>query len=426
MSNADYFSEALECAWRRSDELFQLIPEDKWLERPIGLRHPVLFYVGHLAAFAWNQTCLGALSAGHLNEKLDKIYARGIDPDCDAQAQAQSIHTWPSPGETLAYRDEVRTHIRRRIPDILAQTGDVLCEKGRVLHLVIEHELMHHETLMYMLTECPAGVIARPAHIPPAEGGPGMLSKPVCVKAGEAVIGANWDEIPFGWDNEFGRLSVTVAAFEIDSLPVRNVDWLHFLQQSNSPDHLFPQGWVRYESGRLGIKTLFGPIPFEVGEGFPVQVSGEQARAYCTWKGGRLPTEAELHRAAYHAPDGSQRTYPWGDELPSERHGNFGFRRWYPTPVGLFPQGASAWGAEELVGNGWEWSSQPFAPLPGFSPWARTYPGYSADFFDGEHDIVFGASWATDEKLTRRSFRNWYRRNYPYPFTSFRVVRDIS
>ena len=83
----------------------------------------------------------------------------------------------------------------------------------------------------------------------------------------------------------------------------------------------------------------------------------------------------------------------------------------------------SAWGVEELVGNGWEWTCTPFRPLPGFVPWARTYPGYSVDFFDDAHDVVFGASWATDVKLLRPSFRNWYRRNYPYPFTSFRVVR---
>lgn len=426
MSNMAYFREAFEAAWRRSDELFALIPEEKWLERPIGLRHPILFYVGHLPAFAWNQVCGGALSAGHLNEKLDKIYARGIDPESDARAKEQSISVWPTPKETLAYRDEVRTHIRQRIPDILVPSDDVLRENGRVLHLVIEHELMHHETLLYMLAECPAGLIPRPPHIPPAEGGPGLASKPARVEAGEAVVGANWNDIPFGWDNEFDRLSVRVPAFEIDTLPVRNIDWLQFFRQSASPEHLLPHGWIRDKSGGFSIKTLFGPIPFEAGEGFPVQVSGEQARAYCAWKGGRLPTEAELHRAAYHAPDESLRAYPWGDEAPSEKHGNFGFRRWYPTPVGLFPQGASAWGVEELVGNGWEWTSQPFEPLPGFSAWARTYPGYSADFFDGAHDIVFGASWATDDKLTRRSFRNWYRRNYPYPFTSFRVVRDLS
>jgi formylglycine-generating enzyme required for sulfatase activity len=77
------------------------------------------------------------------------------------------------------------------------------------------------------------------------------------------------------------------------------------------------------------------------------------------------------------------------------------------------------------VGNGWEWTQTPFAPLPGFTAWARTYPGYSADFFDGEHDVVFGASWATDAKLARSSFRNWYRRDYPYVFGSFRVARSV-
>ena len=90
----------------------------------------------------------------------------------------------------------------------------------------------------------------------------------------------------------------------------------------------------------------------------------------------------------------------------------------------LASAGISAWGVMELVGNGWEWTSTPFAPLQGFQAWARTYPGYSTDFFDDAHDVVFGASWATDLKLLRPSFRNWYRRNYPYPFTSFRVVRS--
>jgi formylglycine-generating enzyme required for sulfatase activity len=159
------------------------------------------------------------------------------------------------------------------------------------------------------------------------------------------------------------------------------------------------------------VKTVFGPVPFELAEGWPVQVSGAQARAYCEAHGGRLPTEAELRHVARAS-------------AASPLRGNFGFQAWAPVPAGSGPEGAGPFGVEELVGNGWEWTSTPFGPFPGFHPYARTYPGYSADFFDGEHDVVFGASWATDERFLRPSFRNWYRRDYPYVFSSFRVARD--
>jgi formylglycine-generating enzyme required for sulfatase activity len=248
------------------------------------------------------------------------------------------------------------------------------------------------------------------------------------VSAGDAVLGADFDRIEFGWDNEFGRVVVPVAAFTLDSLPVRNRDWLAFFSAQGSPDALLPQNWLHLRAKPTGairaIKTVLGPVPFEIAEGWPVQVTGEQARAYCAARGGRLPTEAELARAARSTPTGELRRYPWGSSEPTPERGTFGFRRFHPRPVGASPAGASAWGIEELVGNGWEWTSTPFAPLPGFTAWARTYPGYSADFFDGAHDVVFGASWATDARLLRPSFRNWYRRNYPYPFTSFRVASD--
>ena len=75
----------------------------------------------------------------------------------------------------------------------------------------------------------------------------------------------------------------------------------------------------------------------------------------------------------------------------------------------------------ELVGNGWEWTSSTFGPFRGFEPMA-SYPGYSADFFDGQHRVLLGASWATDAQLVRRSFRNWFQPNYPYVFAKFRCV----
>jgi gamma-glutamyl hercynylcysteine S-oxide synthase len=75
----------------------------------------------------------------------------------------------------------------------------------------------------------------------------------------------------------------------------------------------------------------------------------------------------------------------------------------------------------DLVGDGWEWTSTPFAPFEGFEPMA-VYPVYSADFFDGKHFVLKGASPVTPRELIRSSFRNWFRPNYPYVYAKFRLA----
>jgi formylglycine-generating enzyme required for sulfatase activity len=134
-----------------------------------------------------------------------------------------------------------------------------------------------------------------------------------------------------------------------------------------------------------------------------------------------LPTEAQFHRAAYGTPSGEERPYPWGDEPPDQRHGNFDFRHWDPIPITASPLGDSAFGVSQLVGNGWEWTATPFQPFPGFQPFSF-YPGYSAPFFDGDHYVLKGASPRTAARLVRRSFRNWFRSGYPHVYAGFRCV----
>jgi formylglycine-generating enzyme required for sulfatase activity len=89
--------------------------------------------------------------------------------------------------------------------------------------------------------------------------------------------------------------------------------------------------------------------------------------------------------------------------------------------VGSFPAGRSAWGIDDLLGNGWEWTSTVFEGFPGFTPMA-SYPEYSADFFDGQHYVMKGGSSATAVELLRRSFRNWFRPHYPYVYATFRCA----
>ena len=65
-----------------------------------------------------------------------------------------------------------------------------------------------------------------------------------------------------------------------------------------------------------------------------------------------------------------EQSYPWGEDQPDCRHGNFGGTRWDPMPVTATPLGDSAFGISQLVGNGWEWTSTVFQPFPGFQPFA--------------------------------------------------------
>ena len=425
---------------QRTRSIFDLLAADTYYERPISLRHPVVFYEGHIPAFAVN--CFLKKGLGHpgVDPGFEVLFARGIDPGDQAAADARAIERWPT-------RDEVQDYGRRvdaEILDALASAtvvGDAnpVLRRGQGMYTMLEHEALHQETLLYMWHRFEgarkAGSGPAPAPDPPRAVAPenGMVRVP----AGRATLGADRDAVRFGWDNEFPLHVVDVAAFEIDAHNVTNEDYLAFIEAGGyrARELWSPAGWARQrETGRdhplfwerAGAdwqwRGFFGAFPLPLR--WPVFVTHDEAAAYARWKGLRLPTEADFHRAAYGAPDGSERAHPWGAGPPDETRGNFDFRHWDPVPVGSYPAGASAWGVHDLVGNGWEWTSTPFRGFAGFEAMA-SYPEYSADFFDDEHYVLKGASPATSRDLVRRSFRNWFRPGYPYVYATFRCVRDV-
>ena len=227
---------------------------------------------------------------------------------------------------------------------------------------------------------------------------------------------------------------MTVPGFAIDVHKVTNRQYLEFVEAGgyatralwSEPDWTWihreqighPGFWVEREAG-FDLRGMFGVTALSPDA--PVYVSHAEASAYARWAGRALPTEAQFHRAAYATPAGTERAYPWGDAAPEPRHGNFDFRHWDPVAVGSHPDGDSAFGVAELVGNGWEWTSTVFAPFPGFRP-HPLYTGYSAPFFDGRHYVLKGASPATAACFLRRSFRNWFQPHYPHLYAAFRLV----
>jgi formylglycine-generating enzyme required for sulfatase activity len=146
-------------------------------------------------------------------------------------------------------------------------------------------------------------------------------------------------------------------------------------------------------------------------------VSWYEAMAFARWAGRRLPSEVEWERAAR---GDDARTFPWGDEAPEPRYANFDGARSGVTPVGAFPNGASLFGLLDMAGNVWEWTSTEFGPYPGFT--AFPYPEYSELWFDGDHRVLKGGSWATRGRILRSSFRNFYRRGFRIGFVGIRLA----
>jgi formylglycine-generating enzyme required for sulfatase activity len=265
-------------------------------------------------------------------------------------------------------------------------------------------------------------------------GAGGAAGRSVGIPAGIATLGRDRAAGAFGWDNEFGEHSVPVPEFSIDAHKVTNARFLEFVEARGYADPRFwaeedwnwreqhgirhPSFWIR-RGNAWWEHGMFGEAPLR--QDAPVYVSQAEASAFARWAGRSLPTEAQFHRAAYGTPGGEEREYPWGGDAPREEHGNFDFHRWGPTPVGAHPAGASAFGAHEMVGNGWEWTSTVFGPFEGFRP-HPLYAGYSADFFDGKHYVMKGGSPRTAACMLRRSFRNWFQPRYPYVYAAFRTV----
>jgi gamma-glutamyl hercynylcysteine S-oxide synthase len=418
----------------RSAAIFDLIEPSAYYSRPIALRNPIVFYEGHLPAFSVIAFLRRGLGRPPVDARLEKLFERGIDPDTEASAVPRSGAStlWPS-------RDEVRAFARACDEAILAAlrglSPSALPLEG--LYTALEHEAMHQETLLYMWHRLPYELKHRATR---SEDGPPSRfalrrdsARPVAgsafVAAGPAVLGADRASVAFGWDNEFDRHTVHVPAFEIDNLPVTNAQFLEFIDaggysnrdlwsdegwswiQEERVQH--PAFWLPADTSAIGHRSsaieqwrwraMFQSEPLP--PHWPVYVSHAEASAYARWKGRRLMTEPEFHRAA---------------EGASAGHADFaGFD---PVPVGSHPGTESTWGVHDLIGNGWEWTSTVFAPFDGFQP-MRSYPEYSADFFDGRHYVMKGASPVTAAELVRPSFRNWFRANYPYVYAKFRTAR---
>jgi gamma-glutamyl hercynylcysteine S-oxide synthase len=422
-------------ARRRSDELFDLVRTEFLYERPIPERHRIVFYLGHLEAFDWNLLHENVFGLKSFHPELDRLFAFGIDP-VGGGLPSDQPSDWPRLETVRDYVRKIRSELDDKLEDESQHRPKSRDENSleTMLNVAIEHRLMHLETLAYMLHQLPINQKIKQSSSPDRVTTP-IVHRMIGIPTGTATLGLSRNQEIFGWDNEFETSTTRVPAFEIDQYMVTNRQYLDFMAAGGYHSRSFwtdadwqwktsqrishPVFWKR--SGEQWLyRTMFDEVPLPLD--WPVYVSQAEAAAFARWAGKSLPTEQEWHRAAYGTPHGEEQFYPWGDETQDSRFGNFDFQRWDPAPVNASPDGASAFGVHGMLGNGWEWTSTPFGPFPGFESFSF-YRGYSADFFDGKHFVMKGGSARTAACMLRPTFRNWFQAHYQYVYAGFRCVR---
>ncbi|MEG4149466.1 ergothioneine biosynthesis protein EgtB [Microcoleus sp. Pol12B5] len=240
------------------------------------------------------------------------------------------------------------------------------------------------------------------------------------IPGGEFYMGSDAAE---ALDNERSRHLCYLEAYSIDRYPVACGQYRDFMESGGyqNPDWWSADGWKWLQGEAVSQPLYWSENP--AFNNHPVcGVSWYEAEAYCNFIGKRLPSEAEWEKAAsWDAINQTYRIYPWGEEQPNGSLCNHGNNIANTSPVDAFPNGASVAGCCDMLGNVWEWTASTFDAYPGFESYP--YRGYSQVYFDGEHRVLKGGSWATFPQALRSTFRNWYYPGVRQIIAGFRCAK---
>ncbi len=388
--------------------LFQDIDESTFSSQPHPDFSPVGWHLGHIAYI--ESLWLLERSAGWpcLFPQYRKLFA------ADGLPKSQRVQL-PNLEEILYYLDTVREKVL-----VYLKVADIE-QQERLWRFLIQHESQHCE-IISMVLELVNSQESQFLDLPITPL-PDHLEEMIQIPAGEFEQGNNSIN---ALDNERPAHKVYLDTYWIDRYPVTCGQYRVFMEAGGYQN---PRWWSKVGWQWLQIEQVTQPFYWwgnSTWDNHPVcGVNWYEAEAYSRFVGKRLPTEAEWEKAAsWDARASRRRTYPWGDEKPTAQTQNCNCDRLISrtTAVDAFPASQSAYGLYDTLGNVWEWMDSWFDGYDGFQSYP--YQGYSQVYFDQQHRVLKGGSWATRPWVLRSSFRNWYHPSVRQIFAGFRCAAD--
>jgi 5-histidylcysteine sulfoxide synthase len=427
----DYFH----ATFSRYEQLFEVLTcEEAYLRKPIALRHPLIFYLGHTATFFINKLLLAGLISERINPRFESMFAVGVD-EMSWDDLNEANYEWPAVQAVRDYRNAVRRVVDRVIHDAPLTTPIGWSKPWWAVIMGIEHERIHLET---------SSVLIRQSRLDYVRTAPGLAALPRAGRCtGQRAGAGGWrrhelgrrrDDPIYGWDNEYATREASVGTFQASRYVVSNREFLDFVEDGGYTDEAWwedegrgwrtyrvgqglnaahPEFWVRRDDGwhlRLMLEEV--PMPWN----WPAETNYHEAKAFCNWKAARtgqpvrLPTEDEWYRL-YDAAGVT--------EVPADVRvaANLHLDRWASScPVDAFAHGDFF----DVVGNVWQWTETPIYPFEGFDV-HPIYDDFSTPTFDGRHNLIKGGSWISCGNEATRASRYAFRRHF-FQHAGFRYV----
>jgi 5-histidylcysteine sulfoxide synthase/putative 4-mercaptohistidine N1-methyltranferase len=412
------------------EHLFDVFADTSAMYRTADpLRHPLIFYFGHTAAFYINKLVISKILDTRINPKFESMFAIGVD-EMSWDDLNQSNYKWPTIEEIKSYRKQVYEIVVNQIEMLPIQLPIRWEDPIWIILMGIEHSRIHIETSSVLIRQLPLEFLKPiPGWITCISIGDAPKNKMLPVKGRTINLGKPFNDPYYGWDNEYGTHQAEVDSFEASTFLCSNGEFLGFIKDDGyHKEHLWTaEGW-KWKSFTKAESPLFWckkgdsyqlRLVFEEIDmpwNWPVEVNYLEAKAFCNWKTEktglpiRLMTEEEWYilRDGANIPD-----LPDWETAP----GNINLEHFQsPCPVNQFKSGDFY----DLIGNVWQWTETPISSYEGFKI-HPSYDDFSTPTFDTRHNMIKGGSWISTGNEAIRASRYAFRRHF-YQHAGFRYV----